>query len=116
MELEAQAPPLVNQQRRFHEFPTSRLAQDLLAQDRLSQDGAGMTGEYGQDAWRTLAKFVRRRSDLQATAAGPLLQKKHLTFTEYETIEAKDQLATTEPGLCTVLGHLRSLSPDEGAT
>ena len=65
---------------------------------------------------RNLAKFVRGSSRLQATAAKLLLQKKHMTFKEYETIEAMDQLATTEPELCTVWVHLRSLGHDEGAT
>ena len=49
---------------------------------------------------------------LLGTAAGLFLQKKHLTSTEYETIDAKEQLATTKPELCPVLVHLRSLGPD----
>ena len=75
-----------------------------------------MIGEGGQDVWRSPAKFFRRGSRLQATAAGSLLQKKHLTFTEYETMDAKEQLATTELERCPVLVHLQSLGPDGGAT
>ena len=39
-EPEAQATPLGNQERRLHESPASKLAQDLLI-----QDGAGVIGE-----------------------------------------------------------------------
>ena len=39
-----------------------------------------------------------------------------MTFMEYKTIEAKDQLAAAEPELCTVLVNLQSLGPDDGAT
>ena len=42
---------------------------------KLSQGRAGMMGECGQYAWRSLAKFIRRGSRLQSTAAGLLLQK-----------------------------------------
>ena len=113
---ETPATPLGNQERRLNEFPASGIAQDLLTQDLLSQAGAGMIGEGNQDVWGNLVKFFRKSSRLQATAAGLLLQKKHVTFTEYGTIEAKDQMATTEPEPCTVLVHLRSLGPDGGAT
>ena len=69
-EPEAQAPPLGNQKGRLHEFPVSRLAQDLF-----SQGGAGMTGEDGQDTWRNLTKFVRRNGRLHATAASSASRK-----------------------------------------
>ena len=130
-EPEAQAAPLGNQERRLHEFPSPRLAQ---GQDLLGQGGAGMIGECGQYVGRSLEAEARTQEqatlqqeqdqevglpegqEAQATANGLLLQKKHMTFTEYQTLEAKDQLATTESEPCPVLVHLQSLGPGKGAT
>ena len=80
----------------------------------LREDGCH--DNWTTTVWRIIAKFIMPGSYLLGTAAGLFLQKKHLTFTEYQTIEAKEPLAIAEPELYTVLGHLRSLGPDEGAT
>ena len=58
---EALATPLGNQDRRLHEFPSARLAQD---QDLLGQNGAGMIGERGLDGGRSLR--AKERTQEQA--------------------------------------------------
>ena len=128
-EPEAQATPLGNQERRLPKLSSSRLAQDP---GRLGQGGADMIGDCGQDIGGSLAAEDRAQEqaamlqerdqgvgqleepEAKATAARLLLQNKHLTFPEYQALEAKDLLASSEPEPDPVLGPLQSLGPGKG--
>ena len=55
----------------------------------------------------------RGSSYREITAVGLFLQRKHLTSAKYETVDAKEHWATTEPELCPVREHLWSLGQDE---
>ena len=101
--------------------PRSPSIQQLGRQQLLSWNEVELMGKGCQDDWTTkvgriITRFLMPGNYLLGIAAGLFLQKKHLNFAEYETIDAKEQQATAKPELCPVLVHPRNLGPQEGTT
>ena len=90
--------------------------QQLLSRNEAELRGEGCQGEWTTTFRRIIARFLVPGNYLLSTTVGLFLQRKHPTSAEYETIDAKEQRATTELELCPFRVHLRSLGPDEGAT
>ena len=88
----------------------------MVSMNKVERMGEGCQDDWMIKVWRIIARFLMPGKYLLGTAAGLFLQNKHLTFTVYETIGAKEQQATTNQELRTVRGHLQSLGPEEGAT
>ena len=89
--------------------------QQLLSRNETELRGDGYHDGWTTTVWRIIAGFLLPGNYLLIIAARLFLQKKHLTFTGYETIDAEEQQATTKPGLCPVLVPLQSLGPGKGA-
>ena len=88
--------------------------QKLLSLNEVELMGEGCQDDWTAKIWRIIARFLTPGKYLLGIAAGIVLQKKHLTFTKYETIDVKEQQNTTKPEICPVRVHPRSLDPHEG--
>ena len=83
----------------------------MLSRNEAALRGDGYHDDWTTTGWRIIAGFLLPGNHLLSIATGIFLQKKHLTFTGYETIDAEEQQATANPGLCPVLVPLQSLCP-----
>ena len=83
----------------------------MCSLNKVELMGEGCQDDWTAKVWRIIARFLMPGNYLLGIAAGLFLQKKHLTFTGYETIDAEEQQATANPGLCPVLVPLQSLCP-----
>ena len=90
--------------------------QQLISLNEVEMMGKGCQDDWTPKVWRIIARFLVPGKYLLGIVAGLVLQTKRLTFTEYETIDAKEQQDTTKPDLCPILVHPRSLGPYEGTT